>query len=86
VGRAGVYNLSNPWGPPEPPRDDPVDVLDEQDLGSDFEVEDRRAARGRRRGGSDSLRHARGNYEWERTYIREEQRYKDRFTNPRMPT
>jgi len=24
----------------------------------------------------------RGNYEWERTYIREEQRYKDRFTNP----
>jgi len=40
-------------------------------------------ARGRRRGGvRTSLRHVRGNYEWERTYIREEQRYKDRFTNP----
>jgi len=29
-----------PVGSAEPPRDDPVDVLDEQDLGSDFEVED----------------------------------------------
>jgi len=79
---APEYITREPVGSAEPPEDDPAVVLDDQDLGSEFEDEDPVPQDEQDWGEADSVRHVRGRYEWERTYIREEQRYLNGHTTP----
>jgi len=60
VSVAPEYITREPVGSAEPPEDDPAVVLDDQDLGSDFEDEDPVPQDEQDWGKADSVRHVRG--------------------------